>query len=294
MKTELSGLVLIDKPVGPTSGTVSLWVRAVLDAKTAHCGTLDPNVSGVLPVLVGKGIKLQEFLQQHDKEYICLMSLEKAVPEATIRGALSEFEGKIFQRPPEMASVAKNVRIRSIYHIELLEIEGRHVLFSVLCEHGTYIRKLVEDLGHVLGQKPEMKELRRVRVNGFVESECHTLTQLKDAAELYNAGDGEPLSKILLPLEEAVRSLPKVYVKEPAVGALCSGADLMAPGFASAEGHIDVKSTVALMTEKKELIGIGIALMAKPEMEKAKRGPIVDLKKVVMEKGIYPWKKKTF
>ncbi len=77
----MNGLILVDKPKGITSSHIALWLKNLLNEKTGHCGTLDPNVSGVLPILVGKAVKLQEFLQEHDKEYICVMELEKKIKE---------------------------------------------------------------------------------------------------------------------------------------------------------------------------------------------------------------------
>jgi H/ACA ribonucleoprotein complex subunit 4 len=288
------GLVLINKPSGPTSSTVAVWVREILATKAGHCGTLDPNVSGVLPILLGRGIKLLEYLQKHDKEYVCLMRTEKPVPEEKVREVLNQFVGKIYQKPPEHAAVARNIRVRRIYAIELLETRDGLILFRVTCQHGTYVRKLVEDVGALLGMKTEMARLRRTKVFPFTEEQCVDLTKLKDAAELSKAGKPEMLDKLLLPIEDAIKNFPKVCVKDSAVPALCAGADLMAPGFSRAEGHMDKKDDVCLMTQKGELIGMGKALFSKADMERQKKGPVVDLEKVVMEHGKYgEWKGKT-
>jgi predicted rRNA pseudouridine synthase len=281
------GLVLINKPSGPTSATVAVWVRGILGTKTGHCGTLDPNVSGVLPILLGRGIKLLEYIQKHDKEYVCLMRTEEPVPDEKMKATLAEFVGKIYQKPPEHAAVARNIRIRRVHAIELLETRDNLALFRITCQHGTYVRKLVEDVGALLGMRAEMAGLRRTKVFPFTEEQCTDLVRLKDAAELRRQGKPAMLDSLLLPVEEAVKNFPKVYVKSSAVPALCAGADLMAPGFSRAEGHIEKGGEVALMTQRGELVGIGRALLSKAGMEKQKKDAVVDLEKVVMERGRY-------
>lgn len=278
----MDGLILLDKPKGPTSAQISLWVKNIVGKKAAHCGTLDPDATGVLPVLFGKGIKLLKFLLEHDKEYVCLFETEKPVEAAVMEKTLAEFRGKVFQAVPEISAVAKKTRVRRIYNIELLEIDEKHALFRVFCQHGTYVRALVSDVGRLLGMQTKMVLLRRTRVNGFTEDECITLTKLNDAAKLGK------LDTVVLPLEEAVRGLPKAIVKSGAVAALCHGANLMAPGFVEKKGHITKDSPVALFTAKNELIGIGSALCDGAEMDKKKRGAIVKTKKIVMEKNRYP------
>lgn len=276
----MNGLVLIDKPKGPTSNQISIWIKDILNTKAAHCGTLDPEVTGVLPVLLGKGIKLLEYLQEHDKEYICLMKTEKEIPGKKTKELFSEFIGKIYQRPPEISAVAKNIRVRQIYNMSLIEQKGECVLFKVYCEHGVYIRKLVEDFGYVLGCKIKMIELRRTEVGHFKEEDCVSLTKLQDAIALQKESP-ELLEKMIKSLEYAVEKFPKVYVKDTAVKNIQNGADLMAPGFISAIGHIVKAAPVAMFDEKKSLIGIGLALYNKKEITDKKKGPVIKTKKII-------------
>jgi len=276
----MNGLVLINKPKGPTSNTVSVWVREILGEKTGHCGTLDPNVSGVLPILIGKGIKLLEYLQIHDKEYICLMTLGTALDEEKIRNALKSFVGEIYQKPPLHSAVSKVVRRRKIYSIELLEMKGRSVLFRIECQHGTYVRKLIEDLGHVLGVDARMAELRRTRVGNFLEKDCISLVQLKDAYELAKKGNPELLNEIIKPLEYAVAEWPKVYVREGAAKNITRGASLMAQGLEKIEGTFKKKDIVAIM-EHDRVIAVGKALFDHRSIINQKRDSIVELEKVV-------------
>jgi H/ACA ribonucleoprotein complex subunit 4 len=276
----MNGLILINKPRGPTSSTVSVWVREILGEKTGHCGTLDPNVSGVLPILVGKGIKLLEYLQIHDKEYVCIMKTESKVDEKRVKEVLDSFVGEIYQKPPLHSAVSKVVRKRKIYGIELLEVRGKRVLFRVECQHGTYIRKLVEDVGHVLGMKAVMEELRRTRVGDFTEQECVSLVQLKDACALRDKNP-KLLEDMVKPLEYAVARWPKVYVKALAAENIVKGADLMAPGLEKVEGQFGRKDVLAIMSGDR-LIAVGKALFDSKNIINQKRNPIVKLEKVLV------------
>jgi H/ACA ribonucleoprotein complex subunit 4 len=277
----MNGLILINKPKGPTSSTISVWVREILGEKTGHCGTLDPNVSGVLPILIGKGIKLLEYLQIHDKEYICLMKLGKKVDEEKLKEALKSFVGSIYQKPPLHSAVAKVTRVRKIYAIELLEAVGNKALFRIECQHGTYVRKLVEDLGHVLGTTAVMEELRRTRVGEFREGDCISLTKLKDATELSKQGKPEMLNAIIKPLEYVVTNWPKVDVKQKAAENIIKGADLMAPGLEKITGTFG-KGAVVAIVEKERIIAIGKALFDSKSIINQKKGPVVKLEKVVI------------
>ena len=137
------GVVNIDKPAGPTSHQVSAYVQKILGIKkSGHSGTLDPNVTGVLPVALGKSTKVIQTLLTAGKEYVCIMHIHKPVPEYELFRALDKFTGKINQLPPIKSSVKRQWRERTIYYIDVLEIQGQDVLFTVGCQAGTYIRKL--------------------------------------------------------------------------------------------------------------------------------------------------------
>lgn len=275
-----SGLILIDKPAGPTSNQVAIWVREMLGTKCGHCGTLDPQVSGVLPILFGKGIKLLEHLQKHDKEYICIMKTSRKIPDKKIKETFAEFTGRIYQMVPEMAAVARKIRKREIFALELIETKNNLVLFRVHCQHGTYVRKLIDDFGRVFGTKNKMIELRRTKAGLFGENDCVPLIQLKDACELYKEGKPEMLEKIILPLEKAVEDFPKVFVKQGAVKPVCQGAPLFAAGVEKTEGGFAKNDTVALMADGK-LIAIGKALFDNKAIVQLARGTVVDLEKVL-------------
>ncbi len=290
------GFVVIDKPMGPSSHEVVVWVRRILNVqKTGHTGTLDPRVTGVLPIMIEDATKLVRILQGSEKEYVCLMRLHGDVRREEVERVLKLFEGKIYQRPPLKSAVKKRLRVRTIYKIEVLEMEGRDVLFKVTTEAGTYIRKLCTDVGEVLGCGAHMQELRRTRTGIFDESMCYTLHDLLDAYVMWKEeGEEKYLRKIIKPMELAVANVPKVVIKDTAVDAICHGADLTAKGVLYIEKTVKKDELVAIFTLKNELVALGKALMDAEDMLKVRSGVVVDVTRVIMERGTYPsfWKKR--
>jgi H/ACA ribonucleoprotein complex subunit 4 len=289
------GVINLDKPSGPTSHEVDSWVKKILRVKkTGHGGTLDPRVTGVLPVGVDHATRVIHLLLQAPKEYVCLMRLHEEVDECDITGILQEFQGKIFQMPPVKSAVKRELRVRTIYYLDLLEIEGQDVLFRIGCEAGTYIRKYCHDIGEALGRGAHMAELRRTVVGPFKEDETlSTLQDLTDAYHEYLEEESElALRSSILPMEKAAANLPKLVVRDSAVDALCHGADLAAGGIISLSCNIQKGSTVTVETIKGELIAAGESLHASNEICGKDRGIMVDIKKVFMEPGTYPkmWK----
>jgi len=295
MKTLLhSGIVVLDKPKGPTSHEVVAWAKGILGLnKAGHSGTLDPSVTGILPVALEDGTKVIKNLLDTGKEYVCLMRLHDDVEKERLLEVLSLFEGKIYQRPPVKSAVKRQVRKREIYSIELLDLIDRFVLVRVDCESGTYIRKLVYDIGMVLGCGANMAELRRTRVGSFSEKDMVTLQELKDSFYYYDI-EGEPskLAGHLYPIERAVGHLRKVYLKDSAIDAVCHGANVAIPGVAKVDKGIRKKEKIALLSLKGELVAIGTSLLDSRGFESKAKGFVVDTQKVVMKEDTYPryWK----
>ena len=288
------GFVCIDKPMGPSSHEVVVWVRKILEVKkTGHAGTLDPRVTGVLPVFIETATKLVKFLQESSKEYICLMRLHGDKRREDIERVMKMFVGRIYQRPPLKSAVKKRLRIREVYEIEILEVEGRNVLFRVVTESGTYIRKLCRDIGEVLGTGAHMQELRRTRTGKFGEDMCYTLQDLLDAYIFWKEeGEERYLREIIKPMEMAVADIPKIVVKDTAVDAICHGANLSVRGVAYVEKTVEKGNTVAVFTLKNELVALGKAMMDAEDIFRLKKGVAVDVERVLMERGTYPkaWK----
>ncbi len=282
------GIVNIDKPKGPTSHQVSDFVQKIFGIKKAgHSGTLDPGVTGVLPVALGKATRIVQILLKAGKEYVALMHLHKEVPEEEIKNIFNEFKGKIKQKPPIKSSVKRVVREREIYYIDVLEIDEKDVLFMIGCQAGTYIRKLCHDIGKKLGSGAHMAELRRTKAGCFDESTSFTLYDLTDAYWYYkNEGKEKFIRKIIQPIENAVEHLPKVWVLDTTVESLCHGIDLKIPGISKVESTIEKDDKVAIMTLKNELVALGTARLKSVEMIKDK-GLAVVTEKVFMEPGTY-------
>ena len=181
------GIVNIDKLKGPTSHQISDFVKKILHLKKAgHSGTLDPGVTGVQPVAFGRATRITQFLLTAPKEYVCLMHVHKDVEESVLREKINLFVGKIKQLPPVKSAVKREERVREIYELEVIEIHGRDVLFRVLCQAGTYIRKLCHDMGKELGTGAQMAELRRTQAGPFREEDnLITLNDLDDAYYYY-------------------------------------------------------------------------------------------------------------
>jgi len=289
------GVVNLDKPAGPTSHEVVSWVKRVLEIeKAGHTGTLDPKVTGVFPVLLGNATKIVKTLLTSSKGYICLMHLHGDVEERKLREVLSEFTGKIYQRPPLKSSVRRRLRKREIYRIEIKEIEGRDVLFEVECESGTYIRKLCHDIGEVLLVGAHMAELRRIKSGPFTDEKLFTLQDLKDAYVFWKEeGDEKWIREIIRPMEEALVHIPWIIIKDSAVDAISHGADLAIPGILKVERTVKRGMIVGVFTLKGELVAIGKSLKSADEVINEDRGIAVDIERVVMPRGIYPrgWKK---
>ena len=289
------GAINLDKTSGPTSHEVAAWVKRILEIeKAGHSGTLDPKVTGILPVLLGDATRVMDTLLLAGKEYVCLMYIHKPQPKKRIMEVCNEFVGPIFQKPPLKSSVVKELRTRTIYYLDVLEIEEQHVLMRVGCQAGTYIRKLCFDIGLALGTGANMEELRRSKAGPFREDETLvTLHQLKDAYVSWKeTGDESGLRRTILPVETALKHLPHLVIADNAVDAICHGAPLAAPGLLRLETDINKGDNVALFTLKGEAVAVARAELTSPEMLASKTGIVAATERVIMEPGTYPkaWK----
>jgi predicted rRNA pseudouridine synthase len=289
-----SGIVIIDKPRGPSSHQVTAWVGKILGVPVGHAGTLDPGVSGVLVVMLGSAVRLAPFLQRGEKEYVCLWRLHGDLPNAVIEKVAGEFEGRIYQRPPKKAAVKRALRIRTVKRIEILQIDGRSVLIRVLCDAGTYIRSLCHHMGLAAGPGGSMRELRRTRSGAFTEADAHTLHELEDAAHAAREGNPAPLRGMILPVGKAVADLPRVIVRDTAVDAICHGASLAGVGVVGAEGAFSPKDPVGIFTQKGELVAVGQALVESGKILPGSTGLVATPRVVLMQPGTYPrgWRKR--
>ncbi|MFH0870670.1 MAG: RNA-guided pseudouridylation complex pseudouridine synthase subunit Cbf5 [archaeon] len=283
-------IVNIDKPSGPSSHQVSAYVKNILCIdKSGHSGTLDPKVTGALPVGLGRGTRIVQSLLTAGKEYVCLMTVHDDKDPEKIKQAMMRFVGEIDQLPPVRSAVKRQLRKRTIYYIDIIEIKGRFVLFKVGCQAGTYIRKLCNDIGLQLGSGAHMAELRRTMAASFDESTLCTLQDLTDAYYYYKEKQDEaPLRRILQPLEEGVKHLPKAWVLDSTVHTLCHGAFLNIPGIAKLHDRIEKGDRVAVMTLNEELVCVGIAQLSSDDVMKKDKGLFLKPEQVFMFPDLYP------
>ena len=216
----MNGIILIDKPMDFTSFDALAVVRRITgQRKLGHTGTLDPNATGVLPVLLGTATKTQDLILNHDKSYVAdfafgmtsdtldiwgeVKELEKpTVKKEDILALIPEFTGEIEQIPPMFSAIKKNgqrlydlarqgievereSRKVTIYGLELLEFDENKQCgkIAVSCSKGTYIRTLIDDIGRKLGTGAVMTALRRTSACGFSIDECITLEKLSEIVE---------------------------------------------------------------------------------------------------------------
>ncbi len=290
-----AGVFFIDKPSGPTCHQIDAWIRDMLQIpKVGHAGTLDPKVTGVLPIGIGRAARGLHVLSQTGKEYVAVMKLHEPIPEKKIKKTLQEFVGTITQLPPVRSAVKRVRRKRNIYYIEFIEIKGTEVLFRVGCQAGTYIRTLCVDIGKKLGCKAHMAALRRTRVGKIYDNNLCTLHDIKDNHIFWKEENNEkPIRSIIHPIESLFKFIPHIVIRDSAVDALCHGADLAIPGIVEVDTDIQKKDSVAIMTLKGEVVGFGKTTCSTEEIFQKDAGVCVIVEQVYMKKGTYPpiWKK---
>ncbi|KAG6384554.1 hypothetical protein SASPL_155626 [Salvia splendens] len=282
------GIMNLDKPSNPSSHEVVAWIKRILRVeKTGHSGTLDPKVTGNLIVCIDRATRLVKSQQGAGKEYVCVARLHSKVPDVSkVARALETLTGAVFQRPPLISAVKRQLRIRTIYESKLLEYDAdRHlVVFWISCEAGTYVRTMCVHLGLLLGVGSHMQELRRVRSGIMGEKDnMVTMHDVMDAQWMYdNFRDESYLRRVIMPLEKILTSYKRLVVKDSAVNAICYGAKLMIPGLLRFENDVEVGEEVVLMTTKGEAIALGIAEMTTAEMG---FGPKASMKKKLIAEG---------
>jgi predicted rRNA pseudouridine synthase len=281
-----AGIIVIDKPRGPSSHQVASWVGKMLGCQVGHAGTLDPQVSGLLLVMLGNAVRLAPLLLQHDKEYICLMRLHSDIDKTRIEQIGAEFTGRLYQRPPRKSAVKRVLRIRTIHKLEILDCEGRLVLFRVNCDAGTYIRSLCHHMGLALGVGAHMVELRRTRSGAFSEQDMHTLQDVQDACIAAKEGHRRALSSNILSVDSAVPDLATVIIRDTAIDAICHGAVLAGVGVISSD-EFKPDQTVAVLSKKKEFICLGRALVSSNSFKPGDTGLVIAPTTVFLPPGTY-------
>ena len=290
------GIIILDKPPGPTSHETVAWTKRILKlSKIGHSGTLDPQVSGVLPLGLGEATKALGVLLYGPKEYHALGRIHSLPSKEKLNEIVDLFRGEIFQKPPQRSAVVRQTRTRTIYELEVIEQKERLLLTRILCEAGTYIRKLYYDIGEILGPGATMIELRRTRVDQFYESDgLVTLHELANAFALWEeTKDPSKLMTMIKPVEAALSELRSVIIRDSAVDALCHGAQLAIPGILKISPNLKKGDIVAVYTQKGEAVALAESTMSEEEIRDATKGYAFETRRIIMAPNTYPKKWRT-
>jgi tRNA pseudouridine55 synthase len=282
------GVVNLDKPPGPSAHEVSAWVRDLVDdaladlgadpaGRAAHAGTLDPKVTGCLPVLLGDATRLVERFRDAPKEYVAVLELH-APPPPDVEAVIEEFAAPLYQKPPRKSAVARRLRVREVYDIAVLELRDRQALLRIRCESGTYVRKLCHDIGLALGTGAHMGDLRRIGTGEFDDRDLVTLHDLADALAFAVDGETGPLADAVAPAERVLDPLPSVVVAPSAAREIAEGAPVYAPGVIEVRGDPAAGDQVACYTPDGAVVCLG-RLVGDPDAES---GTVVDLDRVLV------------
>jgi len=288
------GVINLDKSANPSSHEVVSWIKRILRVeKTGHSGTLDPKVTGCLIVCIDRATRLVKAQQSAGKEYIGVLRLHAALEEPRkLNRAVETLTGALFQRPPLISAVKRQLRIRTVYESKLLEFDQKRNLGIVWmkCEAGTYVRTFCVHLGLVVGTGGHMQELRRVKSGVLGEDDnMVTLHDVLDAQHVYDTTKDETyLRRVVMPLEVLLTNYKRLVVKDSAVNAICYGAKLMIPGLLRFADGIEVGNEVVLMTTKGEAIAVAIAQQTTAVMATCDHGVVAKIKRVIMERDVYP------
>jgi tRNA pseudouridine55 synthase len=261
IRRNVSGIILLDKPLGFTSNAALQKVRWLLNAeKAGHTGSLDPLATGVLPLCFGEATKFSQYLLDSDKGYETLAQLGKTtttadaegevllerpvtVGQADIEAVLPKFRGQISQIPPMYSAlkrdgqplyklaragevVEREPRSVTIARLELLSLEADKARFAVSCSKGTYIRTLVEDIGGELGCGAHVAELRRTQAGPFDISQTVSLEALEQA---HAEGGAEAVDAFLKPVDSGLEHWPLVQFSEHSTFYWLHGQPVRAP-----------------------------------------------------------------
>ena len=289
-----SGCINLDKPSNPSSHEIVAWLKRILRVeKTGHSGTLDPKVTGCLIVCIDRATRLVKSQQGAGKEYVGVLRLHNAIEsKAKLLQAIEHLQGPVFQRPPLISAVKRQLRIRSIYDSKLLDFDEQRNLavIHINCEAGTYIRTLCVHLGLLCGTGGNMLELRRVR-SGIMDENKHMVTMhdVLDAQwSLDNNNTEEYLRRCILPMESLLTGHKRIMVKDSCVNAICYGAKIMVPGILRFDDGIEKGQQIVIITTKGEGICIAIAEFTSAQLATTQHGCAAKIKRVIMERDVYP------
>ena len=285
-----SGFFLLDKGAGPTSHQVAAWVRDMLELpRLGHGGTLDPFATGVLPLMSGKAMRLTKQILEHDKTYIAVFQFKNDVEQDALNTVMEQLTGRIYNGPPEISAVRVQVRTRKIHDFSLLDQSSKRIVARIRCEAGTYIRTMARDMGLLLDQPVELRELRREDSGRFTLDDCVQLHEIADAVWLWKeCNESEALLRMLHPTEKLLAGLPRIVVKDSAVAALAHGAPLLRPGIVSIPSDLTSGQNVLVTSMKGEAVSFVKVNCDSESITNMEKGEIARPSAVLMNDDVYP------
>lgn len=237
------GVLNLDKPPGPSSHQIADWVKRLVNDtidddqldRVAHTGTLDPKVTGSLPMLLGDATRIAQVFDKSEKEYVAVLELQGPAP-SDFDSVLQEFETELYQKPPRKSAVRRQLRTREIHELTILERTDARALLRIRCDAGTYVRKLCHDIGLALGTGAHMGDLRRTGTGQFDDRSLSTMEDLADGLAFWQEdGDETLLRESISPAETALTTLPRVTIAPSAARQVAEGAPVYAPGIISVD-----------------------------------------------------------
>ena len=285
-----SGFFLLDKGAGPTSHQVAAWVRDMLGLpRLGHGGTLDPFATGVLPLMSGKAMRLTKQILEQNKTYIAVFQFKNEISGEDLEEVMQKLTGRIYNVPPEISAVRVQVRTRKIHDFSLLDQHEKRIVARIRCEAGTYIRTMARDMGLLLDQPVELKELRREDSGSFSLDDCVQLHEIADAVWLWKeCNEGEALLRMLHPTEKLLAGLPRIIVKDSAVAALAHGAPLLRPGLVSIPDDLTPGQNVLVTSIKGEAVCFVKVNCDSETITTMEKGEIARPSAVLMNDDVYP------
>ena len=285
-----AGLILIDKPAGPTSHQVAAWAKDILGIDhLAHGGTLDPFATGLLTLMTGRARRLTSQVLGHDKEYIGVLKVGGDADMASLEEAINSLRGEIYNVPPSESAVKVQVRTRRIRAFEILDSKERLAAIRVACDAGTYIRTLARDLGLMINSPIQLVELRRTRSGRFTEQNCVPMEDLVDAVYLWKEkGDASAMLRLVSPIDVLMDGRSGLILKDGAVSAVSHGAPLTRPGIQAIQGDFESDEEIVLWSMKGEVVAIANATRGTAEIPLIKVGEVAKPSLVLLPADIYP------